>query len=322
MVVVSLTRGSLFAFNILLIIAALTAGILFYHAANRYFAKGTILIVPHMAQGHLNLEAASHIPGLSRESLGSTIISVWDRLAYTQAIFCDADYFSIHFLNFIEGGSWQGLEANRIVLNEALAWYLFGSSNIVGLTVTIQDSIYTVSGVARQGDGGFTAWLPITDQEATAIYLTPYPYHRIDAVSQALRQLNFDPALPSYSLIDIGMYTESIAVRFRLLLYAFWLLLLFLLPFKSYGYLSGIAGIAICVIVAVGVYDILLWLPNLSNTTFLNAVAAVDLFPADFNMSYGLMQLNQLNSYANYVLVAGMLFGGYCLVCGVKVQNR
>jgi hypothetical protein len=202
------------------------------------------------------------------------------------------------------------------VLNEALAWYLFGSSNIVGLTVTIRDSIYTVSGVVRQGNSGLAAWIPITDQEATAIYLSPYPYHQIDAVSQTLRQLNFDPALPSYSLVDIGMYTESIAVRFRLLLYAFWLSLLFLLPFNRY--LSVIAGLAICVSVAVGVYDILRWLPNLSNTTFLNAVAAVDLFPADFNMSYGLMQLNQLNSYANYVLVAGMLFGGYCLVCGVK----
>jgi hypothetical protein len=206
------------------------------------------------------------------------------------------------------------------VLNEALAWYLFGGSDIAGLTVAIGDSVYTVSGVARQIGNGLAAWIPMTGQTATAIYLNPYPYHQIDAIPRTFEQLNLDPELLPYSLIDIGMYTESIAVRFRLLLYVFWLLLLFRLPFKSHRYLSAIAGVAICATVAAGVYDILLWLPNLSNTTLLNAIAAVDVFPADFNLSYGLMQLNQLNSYANYAIAAGMVCGGYCLV-RAKIQK-
>jgi hypothetical protein len=59
------------------------------------------------------------------------------------------DFFQIHPIPLLSGGyiSGEDLNQDRVVLDENLAWALFGSNDIVGMQVWIGDSIYVVAGV-------------------------------------------------------------------------------------------------------------------------------------------------------------------------------
>jgi hypothetical protein len=62
------------------------------------------------------------------------------------------DFFLFHPLRLLSGGYITGedLMHDRVVLDEELAWKLFGGSDVAGLTVTISDKPYLVAGVVRR----------------------------------------------------------------------------------------------------------------------------------------------------------------------------
>ncbi len=65
------------------------------------------------------------------------------------------NYFYFHPLDIISGGyfSDSDLMNDRVLLDEELAWKLYGGSDLTGLTVTIDNTPFVVSGVVkREGD--------------------------------------------------------------------------------------------------------------------------------------------------------------------------
>ena len=62
------------------------------------------------------------------------------------------DFFLFHPLRLLSGGyiTDGDLMHDRVVLDEELAWKLFGGSDVAGLTVTIAEKPYLVAGVVRR----------------------------------------------------------------------------------------------------------------------------------------------------------------------------
>ncbi len=67
------------------------------------------------------------------------------------------DFFMFHPLEFVSGDAFSSdaLMNDAIVIDEDVAWQLFGSSNIIGEYVTIEGIPHYISGVFRRSDGKF-----------------------------------------------------------------------------------------------------------------------------------------------------------------------
>ncbi|HKM04461.1 MAG TPA: ABC transporter permease [Lachnospiraceae bacterium] len=65
------------------------------------------------------------------------------------------DFFLFHPLNIIKGGYFSGndLMQDHIIIDENIAWLLFGSSDVVGMDVTIGGVPHTVVGVISREEG-------------------------------------------------------------------------------------------------------------------------------------------------------------------------
>ena len=72
--------------------------------------------------------------------------------AAASAIGIGGDYFFFHPLELLSGSYISGddLMHDRVVLDEELAWKLFGSSDLAGMTVTINEKPYYIAGVVRR----------------------------------------------------------------------------------------------------------------------------------------------------------------------------
>jgi hypothetical protein len=72
--------------------------------------------------------------------------------ATTPVLGVGGDYFLFHPLHLLSGGyiNESDLMHDRVVLDEELAWKLFGGSDVAGLTVTIAEKPYLIAGVVRR----------------------------------------------------------------------------------------------------------------------------------------------------------------------------
>lgn len=61
------------------------------------------------------------------------------------------DFFRLHPLQLLDGSYFDDtdLMQDRVVIDEMLAWYLFGSSNVSGMEVTVNSRNYLIAGVVR-----------------------------------------------------------------------------------------------------------------------------------------------------------------------------
>ena len=64
---------------------------------------------------------------------------------------CKGDFFTFHSFDYVCGSGFRDDPSNPmgVVLDELLAWKLFGATNIVGMTFTSGEEEYTVVGVCR-----------------------------------------------------------------------------------------------------------------------------------------------------------------------------
>ena len=300
--------------NMLLALGALAVGFYLYQSSGRYLQRDMLFVVPLRADGQdLLTDDVRQIPGIFLESRGSIPVSRGDIRSVSEIIFCNAGYFSLHFMNFIEGGPWHDLEDDRniIVLNEALAWYLFGGNDITGLTVELTDGPYSVIGVVRLGGARHMAWTPVSDRSlpVSAMYFRPYPYNPLNARTEAVRLLD-EHYIFDFAIVDINRFVESIKVRYRILLYSMWLWIVLLMlqtGIKGEKKWLLVAAIPIAGAVFFGIYDILTWLPNIANPdiSLTGTLSNIGELPPDSLFPYGVYRLSFVNRIANYVWVAG-----------------
>ena len=119
------------------------------------------------------------------------------------AILYGGEFYKIHPLYMING-SFPDPEidgdSHKVVLDDYAAWTLFGSNDIVGKEVWIENTIYTVSGVVKTPENrdelqaygnGYYAYIPIEnfkDKYATcyeAVLPNPVENYALTAVSKA-----------------------------------------------------------------------------------------------------------------------------------------
>ncbi len=88
-------------------------------------------------------------------------ISLYSDRGYADDIRCYAvskDFFLFHPLQLVSGHYFNATDDNEdgIILDENVAWKLFGAVDVAGLTVTIGDMTYVIRGVVQASEGHYT----------------------------------------------------------------------------------------------------------------------------------------------------------------------
>jgi len=334
------TRLFIFAlFNILLLVGALIVGAYTYLGARRYFLPNVIYIAPKLNESHLFWDM-SHMNTLEREfpdyvfsheSRSSAVLatSIADSVI-TTIIYCDSSYFNIHFFEFLSGAIWLD-DTPSMVINERLAARLFGSVDIIGMIVDINDLPYVVTGVVRQNlDMPYTAWMPRRDNSLpiTAIYVSANHYNLVNVGIHSHQMLtSIGRSSQFYAVIDINRFVETFSIRNRLLIYILWLYILFVLIITISGRLQSptigksmvlrfkylvvpvtIAGISIYFLY-IGLNEILYWLPNLAiaDVSLFRSISNIGALPPDGYLAFGLRRLSELNRLGNIAWLLGII---------------
>ena len=68
-------------------------------------------------------------------------------------VYTNSDYFRVTLADFVDGGAWTASREseNVMVINESLAWQLFGNLHAAGQKASVSGVSYTVIGVVAQG---------------------------------------------------------------------------------------------------------------------------------------------------------------------------
>lgn len=81
------------------------------------------------------------------------------------------DFFQFHPLKLLDGTYFDGNDFNGdgVILDENVAWQLFGGNHISGMTVEIDNVVYPVRGVVRSDSGFFSE---AAEEEKPTIYVS------------------------------------------------------------------------------------------------------------------------------------------------------
>lgn len=81
------------------------------------------------------------------------------------------DFFQFHPLTLMDGNYFDATDENAdgVILDEIVAWQLFGSNYVSGMEVEINGAVYPVRGVIRSDSGMFSE---AVDEEAATIYVS------------------------------------------------------------------------------------------------------------------------------------------------------
>lgn len=95
-----------------------------------------------------------YFDGFSCSPQSMTVTAVSDSYAprvEAETIVTGGDFFKFHQLELLSGCYYSDddLMQDRVIIDETLAWQLFGSNNVSGMAVTIGEKVFTVAGVVR-----------------------------------------------------------------------------------------------------------------------------------------------------------------------------
>lgn len=91
--------------------------------------------------------------------------------AVTRIVAVGGDFFLFHPMELLSGNYFDGTDVNEdgVILDEEIAWKLFGSSDVTGMEVSIYDAVCPVRGVVRRKDGAFAE---ASGQSEPTIYIS------------------------------------------------------------------------------------------------------------------------------------------------------
>ena len=219
-------QKAVFAVSLLLTLCAIVY-IGWTHAqAGRYMYPGILGVIPLQSEGfHVDDFEDNNEIELERWFVGSVQSEL--NTAFAHITETGEMYRDLVFMPFIHGGLWR--DEDSIILSESLAWDLFGNTDVIGLSVHLNEQqIYTISGVVKDSIeprgvlSGF-AWVlrPSSAENAVAnvLYLRPETYNRLGAHFSIIDLLESTGRHPhNYTIIDISAYIDSIFLRGQILL--------------------------------------------------------------------------------------------------------
>ena len=103
------------------------------------------------------------------------------------AIGVGGDFFLFHPMNFVSGSYFLGddLMKDKIVIDEEMAWQLFGSTDIIGQSVTIEGVPHYVSGVVKRNDGMISK---AAQQDTSFVYMSYESLSRYGTILSGLTE--------------------------------------------------------------------------------------------------------------------------------------
>ena len=81
------------------------------------------------------------------------------------------DFFLFHPLTLLDGNYFDATDVNEdgVILDELVAWQLFGSNHVAGMEIEINGNVYPVRGVVRSDSGMFSE---AVEEEIPTIYVS------------------------------------------------------------------------------------------------------------------------------------------------------
>ena len=322
--------------NFIIIICTLVMIFILYTRANRYFADNSIYVAPSLGEARLHFDSSGidilevQFPFYSITPVSHGHTRLYSSMAgiSTSVIYTNSSYFDIHSLLFVEGGFDQ-VNEQTMVINEILAWRLFGvGENLVGMVVRRGDVPYIITGIVRQGNENM-AWMIFNDNlRISSLYIQPHSPDPLAVYTVRDMIGRLGRSAREYSIIDLDRFVQSIMIRLQVLLYICWAVLLVILGFYIYKntkntarVIIAVVGVIICFYALLGFRDILDWLPNMAgHGSVFQIISSTNILPPEHYLSYGLIRLSSLSSYANIAFIVciigiiNIIFAGKYLI--------
>jgi hypothetical protein len=307
--------------------------------ADKLFYNGVVCITraegetERLEYSDMRSARANYNGTITTEYLTKAYVSVYPVSVYASVSAVSPAYFETAFHSFLYGGPWENDYSRYAVVNEALAWKLFGSYEAAGLTLRANNENYIIAGVVSQGTlalalsgGEYYMWLPCREDDDNIfniIYLKPFNYNRLSAYQGAaglMKTMGYGE--DEYAVADINAYNESISIRGGIL----YITMVWLAVFMFVRFIAGIyakarrekrgwwfmallaaAGIA-CAVIIIPTFSLDLWIPAFIRDDvngYLNVIFNAGELRAA-NLPYTLETLRELNFCANAAFAAGI----------------
>ena len=143
-------------------------------------------------------------------STSQRLINVTSEKASSEAnlIATGGDFFLFHPLDMLTGSCYSDGDVmhDTVVIDEVLAWRLYGSSDIAGKPVTINGKYYFISGVFRQSDN---SEVKKVYGEKPRIFMS---YHGLELIGETMPTFTcYEACLPSpVSGLGAKIFTEAL----------------------------------------------------------------------------------------------------------------
>lgn len=232
-----LDKVSLFKyFCISIILMCLNICFLLYNNCYKYVEKNVFCICPKYSnteyffnKADLDYLLSQFENNISYEKVQNVAVSNKTQSASVSLIRTNEMYTKVNHLKFLQGSFWnEKLKGTKvIVLNKNLAWQLFGSLNVVGNKIELENKIYEVIGVIDETfykDKKFLAWIPDeyikNDIGIEKLYVFQEQYNDITS-NNYIENLLFliDKDINNYYIVDLNKYIENIFYRFQFILF-------------------------------------------------------------------------------------------------------
>ena len=346
---ININNRRLFIFkimNILIIFTSVITCIFFTLEAQKFISHDTFFITPiindnkfYFNDDDINvIKATVKTDNLVYTYLSSGVVSYGSYNIYSRIVYTNSDYFLIHNTLLTHGGRWFNENDNVIVINESLAWQLFGSVNIVGNDIFVSGIPFTVVGVITQNrisKGDSVAYLPGIYQDPiypsrdgltfSSIILKASEYNRLSTGNDIIRVIeSIGRNTRDYYITDINSYLYNMSLNYKLLIFIIGIYAGAIIIINTYKLITSNQPNKknITILTVLLVLDILFIYLLILNITFdilipygdgsrlyeiIRMITNHGFLPYPEYLTKGLQIISRLNMYANISLIVGVV---------------
>lgn len=326
------------AFNMMICTISLIGGILLSINSGKFLNKDMYII----SQGNgsnrysISVDEADDIADyfldlfISYDITQNLIVESGGMKTFAKITCTNENYKDFNHFNFIEGFFWTEPTKDKvIVVNDALAWKMFGTVYVVGNNLVINGSKFRIIGIVKNYGNSYNAWIPIDtsgESQIENLYILPNQYKKATSkhqVKQIFSYIGRNEA--DFHISDMNRFIDSISNRHKTIYFFFGSIIIFFILITIYRLirkymLKKVEFSKIIVLLLLYIISIFtIW--TFTYSDFWNISTAhgfKDYIDAFFNrealsntsyLSYNLLYLSKLNYYANIMFLLG-LFGG------------
>lgn len=332
MILLELDRKTVFlSVNMLLILACIFLMFRLYIDGKNYTGKNNIYISPYYNDNKYYFSKNELLS--AKDRLGNMNISyeLKERAfirnnnyeIYGDMIYIEPEYFNINSFKFIRGSAFpKSLSDNKIIiLSESIAYYLFGSYDILGKTVTIESQPYEITGIIgyEEFDKDIKfAYIPYSKEnnqkEISNVYINIPGYNELSAQISGEKLLaDLNKNTMDYRITDLNRYLNNIYLRPLGVASVFLLLMLYFYIGKAVKSFKGnkknialyiVASLILILFISFChrkiVQDLWITTESLSLKSVISILTNENKFPTVEYLPYQLTRLYEINKYSNY----------------------